>query len=71
MRSDDPAYDSDLIQQARQLHPEWCGEGVSPDEFADFAETFASVTNREAHAIYAKQDFWSERAGVNIYRDGS
>lgn len=69
--ADAPTFDADLIEQARRQHPEWCGERVSPDEFADFAATFAGVTNREAHAIHAKQDFWSERAGVNIYRDGS
>jgi hypothetical protein len=64
-------FDDELIEQARQLHPEWCGEGVSPDEFADFAKEFARLSNRDAHAIYAKHDFWCERAGVNTYADGS
>jgi hypothetical protein len=69
--SDDPSFDRDLIEQARQLHPAWCGEGISPDEFADFAKEFAGLSNRDAHAIYAKHDFWCERAGVNVYLDGS
>jgi hypothetical protein len=51
-------FDDELIEQARQLHPEWCGADGSAEEFADFAKEYAGLTHREAYAVYAKHDAW-------------
>jgi len=66
-----PTFDDELIKQARQLHPEWCGEGVSAKEFSDFAKQYGGLTFREAYAVYAKNDAWEVRNGITIYADGS
>jgi hypothetical protein len=38
---------------------------ISESEFSDFADAFGGLTHREAHAFYAKHDFWCVRAGVS------
>ena len=64
-------FDRALIEQARQQHPEWCE--VPPDlsakEFAAFAKEYGGLTFREAHAIFAKHDFWEARNDVSRYHD--
>jgi hypothetical protein len=50
-------------------HPQWCGEGVDEKEFFRFAKEFGGLTFREAHAIYAKYDFWTVRLGIVHYAD--
>jgi hypothetical protein len=67
--SHSPVWDKALIEQARQQHPEWCGEGTGENEFFDFAKAFGGLTHREAHAIYAKHDFWTVRLGIVHYAD--
>jgi hypothetical protein len=64
-------FDDELIKQARQLHPEWCGADVSAKEFSDFAKAFAGLTHREAYAVYAKNDAWCTRHGITMYADRS
>ena len=70
----DAGFDSALIEQARQQHPEWCDPGlprpdVSANEFVNFAKAYDALTVREAYAIYAKYEFWEVRHGVVHYRD--
>jgi hypothetical protein len=79
--SDSPTWDEALIEQARQQHPEWCDEqarqqhpewcdeGVDEQEFFHFAKEFGGLTYREAHAVYAKHDFWTVRLGIVRYAD--
>lgn len=67
--SDSPAWDEALVQQARQERPEWCDTPPSGREFAAFAREFGEMTHRQAHATYAKQDFWTVRLGVMVYAD--
>ena len=67
--ADSPAWDDALIEQARQQRFEWCGPAPSDGEFAHFAQAFGGLTNREAHAVYTKQEFWTVRAGVMVYAD--
>jgi hypothetical protein len=69
--ADAPTVDDELIKQARQLHPEWCGADVSAKEFSDFAKEYGGLTHREAYAFYAKNDAWCTRHGVTMYKDGS
>jgi hypothetical protein len=47
----------------------WCGEGVDEKEFFRFAKEFDGLSFREAHAIYAKHDFWTVRLGIVHYAD--
>ena len=63
-------FDDALMEQARQLHPEWCGTPISDKEFADFARVFGGLMLRE-DAIYAKHDLWCTRNGITAYADGS
>jgi hypothetical protein len=67
--SGSPTWDEALIEQARQQHPEWCGEGVDEQEFFRFAKEFGGLSYREAHAVYAKHDFWTVRLGIVRYAD--
>jgi hypothetical protein len=64
-------FDDALIEQARQQHPEWSEvpPDVSAKEFSDFAKEYGGLTFREAHAMYAKINFWQARNGVIHYRD--
>jgi hypothetical protein len=64
-------FDDDLMEQARQQHPEWCGTPISDKEFAEFTKVFGSLMLREAYAIYAKHEFWCTRNGITVYADGS
>jgi hypothetical protein len=67
-------FDNALIEQARQLHPEWCGPDtpvISDREFAAFAREYGGMTLREGFATYAKQYFWQDRNGIGRYDDGS
>jgi hypothetical protein len=64
-------FDNELVEQARQQHPEWCDTPMSDEEFADFAKTLGGLMQREAYAIYAKHDFWCTRHGITVYADGS
>jgi hypothetical protein len=43
--------------------------GYFPIEFFAFAKAFGGLTYREAHAIYAKHDFWCVRNGITRYHD--
>jgi hypothetical protein len=63
-------WEDGLIELACQQHPNWCSAGISGNEFSDFAKTFGGLTQREAHAFYAKHDFWCVRSGINQYHDG-
>ena len=61
------SWEDGLIEQACQQHPACCIAGRSESEFFDFADAFGGLTHREAHAFYAKHDFWCVRAGVSRY----
>ena len=61
------SWEDGLIEQACQQHPAWCVARKSESEFSDFADAFGGLTHREAHAFYAKHDFWCVRAGVSRY----
>jgi hypothetical protein len=68
--ADDPTWDEDLIEQARQQHPEWCDKDVySVGEFQAFAKEFAGLSFREAHAMWYKQEFWNIRVGISSFTD--
>lgn len=67
--SHSPTWNKALIEQARQQHPEWCGETVDEKEFFRFAKEFGGLAFREAHAVYAKYDFWTVRLGIVRYAD--
>ncbi len=43
--------------------------GSNVDTFMRFAQHFADVRYREAHAMFAKMDFWSVRAEIYGYGD--
>jgi hypothetical protein len=64
-----PVWDEALIHQARQERPKWCDTPPSDHELARFAEEYGELTNREAYALYAKQEFWTVRLGVMVYAD--
>jgi hypothetical protein len=59
------SWEDGLIEQACRQHPDWCVAGISESEFSAFADAFGGLTQREAHAFYAKHDFWCVRAGVS------
>jgi len=59
------SWEDGLIEHACRQHPAWCIAGRSESEFSDFADAFGGLTHREAHAFYAKHDFWCVRAGVS------
>jgi hypothetical protein len=44
-------------------------DGVGLQPFTAFAEVVCGLTNREAHAIFTKMDFWQVRSGLLHYRD--
>ena len=67
--SDSTVWDEEVIEQARRQHPQWCGEGISQAEFSEFATALGELTCREAHAIYARQEFWCVRNGIAEYGD--
>jgi hypothetical protein len=67
--ADSSEWDDALIELARQQRPGWCGPVPSFEEFSRFAQAFGSLTNREAHAVYTKQEFWTVRLGVMVYAD--
>ena len=71
LMGDSPEWDDVLIEQARQQRPGWCGPAPSNGEFAHFAQAFGGLTNREAHAVYTKQEFWTVRLGAAVYADES
>ena len=60
-----------VMQAAREAHPPWAGQDAGDNRiiFMRFAEHFAGVAHREAHAIFAKMDFWAARTGVAWYAD--
>jgi hypothetical protein len=62
-------FDDDLIEQARQQHPEWSDEAISELEFSDFAKEYGGLTFRESAAFYNKNKFWGVRTGITYYRD--
>jgi hypothetical protein len=69
--TDSPEWDDALIELSRQQRPGWCGQAPSNGEFSHFAQAFGGLTNREAHAAYTKQEFWTVRLGVTVYADES
>ena len=62
-------WDQALIEQTRQQRPEWCDTPSTNEEFCAFAQAFGDLTNREADALYVKQQFWTVRLGVVVYAD--
>ena len=60
---------ANLLARERARHPELFAMGFCLEGFARFAKDYAGLTNREAHAVFAKQEFHNVRFGVMFYRD--
>lgn len=62
--------DLDTIMQAvRNQYPEWVSPNAPAQTFMRFAQCFASVRFREAHAMFTKMQYWGVRAGIHWFSD--
>lgn len=62
-------YDEGLLKAERDKRPAIVAAGVDLKGFKAFAEALCGLTNREAHAIFTKMEFWQVRAGLARYED--
>ena len=58
-----------VMQEARDQHPEWVCVDAPAQSFMRFAQGFASVRFREAHAMFTKMQYWGVRAGIQWFSD--
>jgi hypothetical protein len=62
--------DDESIEGERAQYPELFVDGeISDSGFQKLAAAWCGVSNREAHAMYCKTDFWNIRGGIVHYRD--
>jgi hypothetical protein len=58
-----------IVEAERVRRADIFAQGKSLKGFTEFAAEYAGLTNREAHAAYAKMDFWNVRMGITSYTD--
>ena len=57
-----------LLEKERAVRPA-LAQGGGLEAFTMFGKEFGGLTYREAHAVFAKQDFHAVRGGVMTYAD--
>lgn len=67
--ADDPGWADELITKAHADFPQFHTMTVTAEDFSLFAAEFASLTMREAHAIWSKHEYWQVRNNIMIYAD--
>jgi hypothetical protein len=57
------------LDAGRRLRPDLVKKGSDIAGFQHFCKEFTDLTFREAHAMYAKNQFWEIRTGTTNYVD--
>ena len=63
------ALEPAAVEHERKNRPDIFDQGISTAGFQQFAQAYAGMTFREAHAMFAKHDFWQNRQGITNYSD--
>ena len=58
-----------VMQAMRDQYPEWVCLNAPAQTFMRFAQCFAAVRFREAHAMFTKMQYWGVRAGIHWFSD--
>ena len=58
-----------VMQAVRDQYPEWVCLNAPAQTFMRFAQCFAAVRFREAHAMFTKMQYWGVRAGIHWFSD--
>jgi hypothetical protein len=58
-----------LLEEERDRRPGILDQEMCLAGFVQFARKYASLTSREADAVYGKMNFWNIRTGITRYGD--